>query len=1242
MSIRINKVLKEYDVGISIIEEFLQKKGLPLKEVSINAVLTDEQYNLIKQSKGFSKRPIVLKKKTYYLYGANAYFIGAVKFFDINKDFGFIASNNCNMHTPEYTQDFYVNSASFIEPEAIFEGSVVVFQVERKENGKKKAVNVRRLSKSEEDVRLVLSYYGDHEYILFKDNKKFNLYTHTYKPFKLVVEKVLSIIVNDDQRSPEKTAQHFKFFVEHYKQDPNSPNRYIFDKDFSTEKKSTWVSLFDVFSNDERLAVLKNYPSLCRYFNDENLLQSWIGAYFGEDSSLERLQSIQKVYEYLPSEIVTVAKERIESIADAKISELYRQLSGCSDIDEDDFEPYDSLNQWRWYYNNENLSIINSLNSYLALTTNLHEEEKQNCIVSIRRNKFKQALEVFRDNPFNPRGLEQLSKTYESLGDEKHIHQKELDTSILDVVDKCISDKKYETTINVLERFSSIADVDSETILIRLFPLIKTELREQLLSYIPKPFDLNRYFFNRFYNLTKLFEESQVEEIKAELRPIMLQSESLNCLSVCTMEDGGWLSFEDSIKRVHDIICQWGYDEICHLLKDGKELFGSRCEYNDIVIDKSLSLISSCNLSNSFSGHTGTDLDKQSILRANCSFLKDLKLFVSQASENSKVAWENYVGTRSAEEMLILYEYGIISDLPTNIIAQIVNDITLDSVLADSSRWYHKPILKDKGREQILKNTDVDLFPIISTRLISMDLTQENVPLAVLLAELMTINKPNEDDYFAHRDWEKDFTNKLQKLRRVHWGNNRLVTILWATHFKFSTSQAGLKETFALLPPYLQIRCVKKLFQLISQGKLQLTAESLYELISPTTNSICFPLEIAFAYLKRREKEPSTTLDNNLMLQLLDGRDDHPEWIGIRQLITECDGRWQANQLQDDNSNYKRGSYFNGIIKEEQDKKLIVYVPNKMVDECGNMQNYNNKHFNNIQELIKISYDNSEYQKATTPNGIEYTFDQSHRNDLFSVARAYKLKYNRLDNYVDFEKKEDEEDVFCECRAADALDNLYGISFYWCGNKPCFRQPVRYMLDYEWERYTILDFMRILHIPTDYINQVGKVTKFGHYIILSAYLKSFAKFYEHLKCRECGKLMKPLQITNFASRAVNQFQCSNINCPEHDNTIYLNHCFNKPKCNETIDSRDSKRCPNGQYICPTCGACCSTENFHNRLSHLRETGGVITNSIENFVKNNCGHWEKRIYFCFKCGSQLVEGPHQERWCTKCEELRYQN
>ena len=44
---RLNKALKELNVGINTVAEFLQKKGKPLEDASINAKITDEQYNIL-------------------------------------------------------------------------------------------------------------------------------------------------------------------------------------------------------------------------------------------------------------------------------------------------------------------------------------------------------------------------------------------------------------------------------------------------------------------------------------------------------------------------------------------------------------------------------------------------------------------------------------------------------------------------------------------------------------------------------------------------------------------------------------------------------------------------------------------------------------------------------------------------------------------------------------------------------------------------------------------------------------------------------------------------------------------------------------------------------------------------------------------------------------------------------------------------------------------------------------------
>ncbi len=55
MPVRLNKALKELNVGINTVAEFLQKKGKPLNDASLNAKITDEQYGLLMDAFGADK-----------------------------------------------------------------------------------------------------------------------------------------------------------------------------------------------------------------------------------------------------------------------------------------------------------------------------------------------------------------------------------------------------------------------------------------------------------------------------------------------------------------------------------------------------------------------------------------------------------------------------------------------------------------------------------------------------------------------------------------------------------------------------------------------------------------------------------------------------------------------------------------------------------------------------------------------------------------------------------------------------------------------------------------------------------------------------------------------------------------------------------------------------------------------------------------------------------------------------------
>lgn len=1177
------------------------------------------------------------------LYGRDKYFIGAVKFFDVNKDFGFVASNNCNMPTPKYKQDFYVNSASFIEDDAKKEGSVVVFQIERQESGKKRAVNVRRISKSDEDVALALSYYGDHEFIENKDNRKINLYKHTFKPLRMVADKVKHIIENDSERSPEKTAEHFKFFVGHYKQEEYSKDRYIFDRQFSTGEKPIWQSLLSIFTDEERIAILGIYPTIVRYFDDVSLIQTWLGQKLSKESNLSDWQEVNNIFENIPKECVAFAQQHIETLVDSKIKDVFEELSMRSDITEDDlivsgeYRKIHTLEMLYVDYDKQN--VVSKLLSYLRLTSKKYEKEIAKCLVSVKANRFKKKLTSFVGKQYNAYGRDAFFTYLNSLPTEVYLSVKEeLISSISSILDKAIEEKKYWQVVSDIRQLSIMGKEYLSTYKQELLPFIKETLKDILRTNLNSPYKIESDFFSAFEHYSSIYEESEKTEIQQELIPTLKETQSIGVLSEVSTGFHKWLSMDESLVSSKHIISHWGYEEIKIFVKEKPDLFDHSSKFANIVIARAKEVVGTIPLSHFFDETPLEERDKKYYSRyperENCAFLNDLKKLIPNGQSSSE--WEDYINSRSVDDLLILFEHDVLNSLPENIVEMIINSTSLDDVYAAKERWYSKPSLKNRTYAKVFETTKVSLFPIIAHRLQSMEMTDENVALAVLLTELMTANMPgNDSDYYTCQNWERSFTSQIQNFKETNNISPRLAVIWWAVHSKTSASAVSLTEVFAVLPPYLQIRIVKKLFKSISEGKIRHTAESFYNLITNGKKPICFPLEIAFTYLKLREKDKAKTLDNKIMLQLLEGRDDTDDWIGIRSLVTQCFGRWIANELPDNWSNRKRNNYFNGIISKVQGDRLRVFIPQKMVDEYGNIKDYNNKHYDRVIQQIQITYKEDEYQVTYEQNGVSYYFAKAYEVELFAIAVPFNFKYNGLDNFLGFEKKEDEQEEFCECRLADKVDNNHRIAFYWCGNKPCFRPPIRYCTNDEWEYYTILDFMRILDISHDYINRNGKRTKFGHYIILSSYLKSFAKFYEHLKCRECGKLMKPSYITNFTSRAVSEFSCTNDNCNKKGTIVYLNHCFNKQKCNATIDSRDSKQCPNGQYICPECGACCSTNNFKLRISHLHMTGGYVSDRLRRFVEYDLGHWEKRKYFCYKCGNPMQLRSNGVYVCPNC-------
>ena len=623
------------------------------------------------------------------LYGEEKFFIGAVKFFDASKDFGFIASNNCNMPTPKYNQDFYVNSNSFLEDDAKKEGRIVVFQVEKQDNGKKRAVNVRRITKSDEDLQLALSYYGDHEYIEYKDNRRINLYTHTFKPIGLVAKYVQHIIEEDPERSPEKTAQHFKFFVDHYKKEEYSKDQYVFDRHYSTDEKSIWVSLFSIFSDEECLEILKIYPSAVRYINGRELLQQWIAAYISEDCSLSKLKEIYKNLEFLPDECADIVRTYIENIVDTKLKKIYTELSLRSDFDEREltdawhsFE-YLSPNQ----YNREVRTALDEIRSYSALTSKKYDDEIRQCVASVRENKFKRKLAAFKEEKLQ-------TYSYTSFLDYLKILSKEdiskfnedIREAISFKIEQNIDDNLLSDAVSLLNNVT-ILDEDFYTLYKKkLLPLIIEHLSKRLRANINHLYRIESDILSPFEDLTSIYDENEKEQIKLPLITIFKETSSIYVISELASNRYQWLTTDEALSLVNNIVSSWKFLDLKNFLESEPDLFDGNMQYAEMIVGKTVHLVGNIPLKHFFDGSPVEDSQETNYysrnpIRENCTFLKNLKRIIPEGGKCSE--WENYVNTRNAEELILLFENDVIESLPDGIITNLICSITLDFVYGD-------------------------------------------------------------------------------------------------------------------------------------------------------------------------------------------------------------------------------------------------------------------------------------------------------------------------------------------------------------------------------------------------------------------------------------------------------------------------------------------------------------------------------------------------------------------------------
>lgn len=364
----------------------------------------------------------------------------------------------------------------------------------------------------------------------------------------------------------------------------------------------------------------------------------------------------------------------------------------------------------------------------------------------------------------------------------------------------------------------------------------------------------------------------------------------------------------------------------------------------------------------------------------------------------------------------------------------------------------------------------------------------------------------------------------------------------------------------------------------------------------------------------------------------------------------------------------------NGFLSTHELIKSVLNIIESTPDKKVKIGEYFDKCNGYAREVITekdnvISKESFVTQKGTTNYYFKITFeyDENIVNDIKNIPGR---KYNQVEKFggvplrsqkevIDFgkkhnfliklndgnyfqdnvhllkiEKNDKEKPIgvqYCCGQKSDGLSNLSQKEFWWCNNFPCFENNIK---NHEnWENYTLFDFMNILELNMDEQKKDGMIVYDGLYTRFVTFINRFNKLLEKLYCTECNHILYPAESSNFGAYSVTKFICKNENCNCKNKIVYLNHCLN-PQCNETIDSRISKKCSNGLYICEKCGSCCSHKMFKIRLDNLK-TNGQNDLRLEQLVANNEGHLEKAEYFCYKCGQVMIEHPNKKFKCNHC-------
>ncbi len=507
-----------------------------------------------------------------------------------------------------------------------------------------------------------------------------------------------------------------------------------------------------------------------------------------------------------------------------------------------------------------------------------------------------------------------------------------------------------------------------------------------------------------------------------------------------------------------------------------------------------------------------------------------------------------------------------------------------------------------------------------------------------------------------------------------------------------------LKGKFIYFNPTDQVYIFKRLFYLKHIGKLNFSFEELDEILRADTDMFLinekftndFVLDISTHILIEAIKSYKATgtfiFESDLILK--DLKNNSKKKFKIEEYFAECPGRtiakinWNTygKIINKATTVYEGKEYRFFMVRFPYDKKLVDEIkkmPIRKFYNFGKLKFWavsykcevelmefgkNNGFLIDIEKEIVLKPDDVNgfvlYDQRDQEVISEFPFKKKIADNIHLIADNIHLLVLEKD------KDKDEESKmigFCEGRRAKKKHKVFNKTFWWCQNKACFQiaeddhlspkfLSQKTEADYVivsggenkkiWEYYTFLDILKILNInvdeykksPTDFIPN-------GEYYKFIGQINAFNRLVGKLYCEECNELLYPVESSHFALYRVTRFHCINEKCSEYHKPIYLSHCLNG-ECHNVVDSRVSKRCSNGMYICDSCGTCCSNELFKRRIDNLKTTGGYIHSSLIHRLNEKQGHLEKAEYYCYKCGGMMAEMSEFVYVCPRCEGVIY--